>query len=127
MWIVFENGGRLPDLIASRNCLPTFVLTIARRVRVGEVFARPPQQSDYASLWGGSSQGRPPPVLEGKKRPRPKPRLRWDRRVLRQVESLVKYVARSRAAKCNGPIDRRYYRRIAEESLLRGNLASAVN
>jgi hypothetical protein len=118
-----------PDEVRSRvelcNSLPTYVLTIAKRVRAAEIFSRPPQQSDYASLWSGSSHGRPPPVLEGRERPRPKLRLRWHRRVLRPVESLVKYVAAGRAPKCNGPFDRPCYRRISEESLLRGNLASA--
>jgi len=120
-----------PDEVRARvelcNSLPTYVLTIAKRVRGGEIFARPPQQSDYASLWTGSSHGRPPPVLEGRERTKPKRKVRWHRRILRPVESLVKYVTRIGGPKCNGPFDRPYYRRITEESLLRGNLASAEN
>jgi hypothetical protein len=123
-WYVISDPDEVRSRVELCNSLPTYVLTIAQRVRACEIFARPPQQSDYASLWGGSSRGRPPPVLEGKERPRPKPRMRWDRRVLRPVESLVKHLAGNRARQCSGPFDRPYYRRISEESLLRGNVAS---
>jgi len=47
---------RDPDALGWRvelsNRRPTYLVTIARRIGDGPVFAEPPQQSDYQRLWG---------------------------------------------------------------------------
>src|SRR5262249_49243049 len=109
-----------PDQVRSRvelcNSMPTYVLTIAKRIRLAEVLARAPQQSDYAALWDRTAQGRSPPKLTGSE---PKPeKLKWHRHLLRPVERSLKLLAGGRASPSKSPFSKPYYRPVREEALL---------
>jgi hypothetical protein len=104
-----EVGGRV-ELCNSR---PTYILTLARKVAHADIFASIPQQSDYVSAWNMSA-GRALPVWRrhGGLRTRvPRP----VKRLLKGVFILPKMGFR-----------RKYYRRIDEAALLRGELRSSA-
>jgi len=51
------------------NTRPVYLLVHARRESVGEIFANPPQQSDYAVQWRVGQPGAPKPVAPWKNYP----------------------------------------------------------
>ena len=46
-----EKVGRRVELC---NASPTYILTIAKRTAIKDVFAKPPQQSDYVAAWNAT-------------------------------------------------------------------------
>jgi hypothetical protein len=117
-----EPGGawyaaRDPDQVRGRvqlcNRRATYMMTIARRVSAVEIFARPPQQSDYVAAWSGpapaASNGSPIAALVRRTLP---PRVL--RAVLRSVRRARGALAPSFHPAC--------YRRISEEALLAGKI-----
>lgn len=111
-----------PDDVRMRvelcNACPTYILTIAKRIAIKPVFARPPQQSDYVPQWGQMSGALGP----GHSRyfaPSPA----WWRFVPARVKSM-KYLLQ-RMLKKDGiarGFNRSHYRRVNEGALLRAKL-----
>jgi hypothetical protein len=121
-----------PDDVGARvelcNSRPTYILTIAQRIARTEVFALPPQQSDYAAQWRGAVEPTPATACGGAINPSPpdarpprrrRPRLAAITRALKQVPQAV--VGRD-SSSSQRAFERPYYRRIAEDALLRGDL-----
>ena len=50
-WYVVSDPDHMQERVLLINRLPTFILTIAKRVANVPVFERAPQQSDYVSIW----------------------------------------------------------------------------
>jgi len=132
-----------PDEIRSRvelcNDQPPYILTIARRIAKTEIFARPPQQSDYVALWDRTLN---PPA------PTPTPQqsaasatngnghtaaATWRsylpgplKRSIKSVASVARQLRGEDDTKIKRGFDGCGYRRIAEDDLLRGKLLAAV-
>ncbi|MCS1408850.1 MAG: hypothetical protein M2R45_02027 [Verrucomicrobia subdivision 3 bacterium] len=56
-WYLVADPAEVRSRVELRNALPTYIMAIAERVREVEIFANPPQQSDYVALWDASSGG----------------------------------------------------------------------
>jgi hypothetical protein len=107
-----------PEVVRARvelsNSWSTYILTIARRESVKEIFSTPPQQSDYSSLWEGEedAESRERRLNTPYKLP-----MTWSRRyVPHPVRRMMKGIVRP-------PYLARSYRRIAEDDVLRGRWA----
>ncbi len=115
-WYLTADPAKVRSRVELRNSLPTYIMALAQRVAETEVFALPPQQSDYAALWEARSQGKDEkPVALSSAAWR-----RWVpaslRRVWRQIQSRGFFVRRRKEF---NPL---HYRRIAERDLLQGRL-----
>jgi hypothetical protein len=125
-WYVVADPDELRARVQLCNSAPTYILTIAKRVARAQIFATPPQQSDYVAVWNdgpkawavsGSRAGSQPPRGRGAppvlalKRLVPTP----IKRSMRQAGSRL-----TRQPHSNG-FDQACYRPISEDSLLRGN------
>jgi SAM-dependent methyltransferase len=77
-----------PDTVKQRvefiNDRPTYILVQARRLAEKEVFRKPPQQSDYVSVWSAEN-GAPVPVA---------PPLQWLRRFVSKFETALPVATR---------------------------------
>jgi hypothetical protein len=125
-WIVPD-----PDQVHSRvelcNSAPTYILTVAKRVALADIFARPPQQSDYVTAWERFTNTRPPASNPGGTVPCSRPAggpTEWWRNAVAPFKSALKSVLQrlSLLRPIQGAISRSYYRRIREDNLLRGKL-----
>jgi hypothetical protein len=125
-----------PDKVRSRvelcNSSPTYLLTVARRTAVAEIFASPPQQSDYVALWQMGSEAKAVPDerpgettpdwrmvehLSGWRHYLPPP-------VKRRLKRLFQHIGLMDASPTfERGLERGYYRLIKEEELLRGRWA----
>lgn len=115
-WYLTADPAEVRSRVELRNSLPTYIMALAQRVGKAEVFALPPQQSDYKALWEARSQGKDekPVALSS---------AAWRRwvpaslcRAWRQIRSRGFFVRRWKEF---NPL---HYRRIAERDLLRGRL-----
>jgi hypothetical protein len=122
-----------PDLVRSRvelcNSSPTYVLTVARRVEITEIFASPPQQSDYVALWGmASGSSAAPDAPPGETTPdwrMVKQLSGWRHQLPAPVKRTLKKMLERLRLIDAGPtfqrgLKRGYYRLVKEEDLLRG-------
>jgi len=114
------------------NSVPTYILTVAKRITDTQVFAIPPQQSDYVTLWNtppteprlisdSSSPTNLPSTLPGWRRLVPNTVKRIGRGALRRLlpaPPKPRYEPQGFARPC--------YRRVDENDLLRGNLHGNV-
>ena len=109
------------------NSVPTYILTIAKRIEAKEIFAQPPQQSDYVKAWGSDQiDGSSPPALVV-----PQSHKLHYLRAIANVARAVKrrlygmgrqlFLAFGRKAGGRGAPG---YTRIAEDDLLRGRIFS---
>ena len=53
VWYRVSDPAEVGWRVELHNCRPTYILTIAKRIATTEIFANPPLQSDYVSLWSG--------------------------------------------------------------------------
>ena len=93
------------------NGVPTYLLTIAKRVANVRVFEQPPQQNHYVSLWETGPLARP----NGQ-------RVTWRHRVPASVKRAVRAVIGNR----NHFMPEGAYRRITEDEVLRGEFSGHV-
>src|SRR5262249_11842923 len=56
-WYLVSDPEEMQARVELCNSVPTYIMTIAKRVALAEIFAQPPQQSDYAAIWRRFSQG----------------------------------------------------------------------
>jgi hypothetical protein len=106
------------------NRVPTYLLTIAQRVAPAEIFAKPPQQSDYASKWAGDVQQAPvskstgtfPYIPSGLRQLVPQPVKRFARKAFSYPPPGPFFVGPASFS------DTTCYRRIEEDDLLRGRI-----
>ncbi len=116
-WYLVADPAEVRSRVELRNALPTYIMALARRVRETEVFAVPPQQSDYAVLWkAGAGEG----VSDGLQVSSAAGWRRWVpagvRGMLRRFRLRGFFVRRRRE------FNPAHYRRIREGDLLRGRL-----
>ena len=52
-WYLVRDPKDIGHRVELCNSVPTYILTIAKRINVTEIFAEMPQQSDYVAEWGG--------------------------------------------------------------------------
>ena len=95
------------------NSVPTYILTIARKVKEVEILAQPPQQSDYVSLWNRDSHAATPGERLRQLIPQPL------KRVVKRVRPVLQ-LFRGTAFK------RPYYKRVREDDLLLGRLNPGI-
>jgi hypothetical protein len=110
-WCVANDPDQIRQRVELVNDTPTYILTIAKRRAEVEIFKIPPQQSDYVALWGRSMGSWRRAVPQTIKHP---------------ITSLVRHVSARDPAVGYADFERGFnpksYRRIPEESLLRGRL-----
>jgi len=112
-WYIVADPEQVRTRVELCNSAPTYILTIARRMTIKEIFADPPQQSDYIPLWNGDAVAASPqsvPRPAGLKRLVPVPVKRTLRRFLKRPAPPPRWPG----------FDRPYYRRIDEDDLLHG-------
>ncbi len=122
-WYVVRDPDVVQSRVELRNELPTYLLTIAQRVSRKNILATPPQQSDYVALWNDHAVAEP--ASSDRRRGSSRAGAHRGRSLARTISklrnSLTKRLFRRDVA-ANPPLGfrRPYYRRIAEEALLRG-------
>lgn len=119
-WYLTADPAEARSRVELRNSLPTYIMALAQRASEAEVFAVPPQQSDYEALWKACSQGK-----DGN--PAASSSADWRcwvpafvRRAWRQIRSRGFFVRRRKEF---NPL---HYREIAERDLLQGRLNGKV-
>lgn len=122
-WYVVRDPDVVHSRVELRNELPTYLLTIAQRVSKKEILATPPQQSDYVALWNHHAVV--DPARSDRAREAGVPGASRGRGLARTVSKLRNSVSKRlfrRDVAANPPsgFRRPYYRRIAEDALLRG-------
>jgi len=103
-WHVVSDPAKLRARVELCNAHPTYVMTIARRTAIADIFATPPQQSDYVAEWGGGGNATPPP-------PRATSRTPLIARVLRRLR---------RVALGTPAFNPRHYRKVSENQVWLG-------
>jgi hypothetical protein len=122
-WFVVSDPEAVHSRVELCNSRPVYILTVAKRVRITEIFAVPPQQSDYVALWDlhRSPTAQLPGGPSGSRRHTGAPG--WRRYIPGPVKSLKRAFQRvSRLDGVHRGFNRPYYRRISERALLRGEL-----
>ncbi len=120
-WYLAVDPDKVQRRVELCNSRPTYILTIARRVAIADIFEPPPQQSDYVTLWNSIAETDQQTV-------RPPEPARHPRGLRRFLPRPVKRVLRSvvegfRRLKKVPAFDPACYRRIEESALLRGQFA----
>ena len=113
-WYIAPDPEQVRMRVELCNSWPTYILTLARRVAIAEIFAQSPQQSDYVAMWKGEGDAHPP-------RPQRSARLRrfLPISVKRAVRDLLEPLGVFE--KTQG-FYQPYYRRVSESYLLLGKL-----
>lgn len=113
-WYIVRDPEQVRRRVELCNRRPTYILTIARRVAVVDIFSSPPQQSDYVAAWRRSAENRPRAAQHpaGVRRYIPRPVQRALHSALKRLRVFDQHPAFHQAC----------YRRIDEDSLLRGKL-----
>ena len=118
-WYVARDPREIRRRVELVNHRPTFIVTLAKRLARADIFASPPQQSDYAVAWkqgDGDDPGAAPQA--------PAPRAGGLRRLVpRPVKDALKGVGRAVRGPAAAPeFDPACYDRVEEADLLRGRL-----
>ncbi|WP_024513196.1 hypothetical protein [Bradyrhizobium sp. ARR65] len=99
-----------PDLAGTRvqmvNNRPTYICTIAQRTHVADIFARPPQQSDYAKTWSATL----------------KQQSVRKNLIKRMIPASIKDRFRKVQFVCGPTYDPRFFTRVADQDLTSGRL-----
>jgi hypothetical protein len=113
-WYIAPDPEQVRMRVDLCNSWPTYILTLARRVAIAEIFAQSPQQSDYVAMWKGEADAHPP-------HPQRSARLRRfiPISVKRAVRDLLEPLGVFE--KTQG-FYQPYYRRVSERDLLLGKL-----
>lgn len=122
-------GGRNPDLrgkfhiardpdalgwrVELSNRRPTYIITIAKRVSVGPIFADPPQQSDYQRLWDTGDGVRDGAVEAGLK--------------TRAIAAIRKLVPAHVERALRAPLSNKAYASLTDEQVMRGQFNSVAD
>jgi hypothetical protein len=117
-WFAVRDPDEIRNRVELRNHRPTYMAVIAQRTAVTEIFARPPQQSDYAAAWSNLAEGEKAAPWRPKIAPRLGGLRRWIPRPLKVAISSAR-----QAVLALHPAFRfksAGYRRILEAPFLRG-------
>lgn len=127
-WYVVSDPDQVHQRVELCNSVPTYILTIAKRIAQRDIFSPPPFQSDYSAIWNRAS---PPQSQSSSNVNRVSVKAVQKSRLRRYLQEPVKrplkvIYHRALAVKAaftgTSPFDRSYYRRISERRLLRGML-----
>lgn len=127
-WYAVADPDEIKSRVELRNNVPTYILTVARRVSRAEIFAKPPIQSDYVGLWERSEQSRSKaPQSPAPRRARSKAGVRDSKAWQRFLPSAVKRALQKLTIIKPDPPEKgtfqdSCYQRISEEALLGGEL-----
>lgn len=129
-WYTVTDPDRTHSRVELCNAVQTYILTVAQRVAAAEIFATPPQQSDYVALWKASPEkpfepGADPvrPSLLSQASVAAKQSLgHLPPRLKKALRAAWTPLPRRRARPTQGFV-LPYYRQITEEQLLRGELS----
>jgi hypothetical protein len=126
-WYVVVDPDHVRRRVELSNKNPTYILTIARRIAIADIFSKWPQQSDYSAIWHRHTE-----VADGEaphgttKKSRDVPRSGFIAEVRRMIPRPVKRWLRSTAERFRNPFrspfDPQCYVPIPEADLLRGRL-----
>ena len=125
-WYVVQDPNDVGHRIELCNAVPTYILTIAKRIEAKEIFAKAPQQSDYAKAWGNDPMDGTNPAAHDAPKPDKALYLRAGLKLARAVKRRLYKMGRHFLAfgrKGSRPGRRGYYR-IDEDDLLHGRLFS---
>jgi len=128
-WYVVSDPDKIRQRVELCNDQPTYVLTIAKRISNVEIFHRPPQQSDYVTLWEQTLNRQQAAIPAGAGARS----TTWKRHVPQPLKRAIKSIARPFVAygdrgaaaghhQFKRGFDPAAYRRIDEDALLRGQL-----
>jgi hypothetical protein len=121
-WYLVRDPDEVRGRVELCNNVPTYILTIAKRISVTNVFTSPPQQSDYVARWDKASTGQvKPPLSSSPASIVPPPHQGIRRFIPRPVKRLL----RAGIDRLRGwpTFDPTHYTRIPDENLIRGKLA----
>ncbi len=104
-WYIVSDPEKMRQRVELVNSKPTYISVIAKRIAEVEIFKVPPQQSDYVSMWDQSAKN----AAAGRS---------WKSCIPKPLKKSIK---RMRKAVFESDFDPRFYRRIDDESVLRGN------
>ena len=123
-----HQGGRDPDIrgkfhiardpealgwrVELINRLPTYIITIAKRISDGPIFADPPQQSDYQRLWDTGDGVRDGAVETGLKK--------------RAIAAIRKLVPAHVERTLRAPLTNKAYVALTDEQVMRGQFNSVA-
>lgn len=123
-WYLVSDPDQIRRRVELCNSQPTYILTIARRIASVPVFQRPPQQSDYVSLWDRTlNPAQPVPATSDHAVP-----ATWKRFVPEGVKQVIRYgLGRLAARASQSPVrgfPKTSYQRITQDDLLYGRLGN---
>lgn len=107
-WYAVSDPDEVHSRVQLRNYVPTYILTIAKRIARAAIFDPPPLQSDYVVHWDGTQ------TLQ-------QPAVGWRRHLPVSIRQRLKAVLKHVPILADG-FKKPYYRRISEDALLRGKL-----
>ena len=124
-WYAVADPDKIKQRVEFCNSFSTYILTIARRVTDTEIFAQPPQQSDYIVAWGRHTRAKTEAASDSRGLDSHIGRRRsWrsyvPKRIKRSLRSLQRML--QPVPPVPGPFDRPYFKCIREDDLLRGRL-----
>jgi hypothetical protein len=108
-WYLVADPEKVGERVQLCNSHPTYILTIARRIAIKDIFAKPPQQSDYVVQWSSTA-------------PAATPRQPGKRSPIRRLLGRIKRSAASVLKRSPPVYDPRHYRPLDEEQVWRGDL-----
>ena len=114
-WYAVRDPEQVRRRVELCNRRPTYIFTIARRVREAEIFARTPQQSDYVAAWDGAG------AATGAGAPVNGQRLKAALR--RSLPPVVMGALRRARRMVTLTFDPACYRRVREDELIAGKLS----
>jgi hypothetical protein len=117
-WFAVTDPAIVRDRVTLVNSSPTYILTIARRESISQIFDPPPQQSDYVATWAGAglSTNPSPPA------PLPPPPLTIKRFIPNAAKRFIKRVI----GRVDGPYyNPTHFRKLSPSDVLHGRFGGS--
>jgi hypothetical protein len=113
-WYAVQDPKEVKERVELCNGVSTYIMTIAKRISTVEIFAKPPQQSDFVLAWTGQTKAKTPPsrLQRFRRKYIPTP--------IRRFPKLVWDLFRAPFRRPRAPFDRPYYRRVPDAEVLSG-------
>jgi hypothetical protein len=123
-WFLVKDPDEVQERVILCNSNPTYILTIAQKVKQEDVFRNPPLQSDYVGVWAGAGQQlkKVPEFAAHGSRKTP---LGVFRSCVSSAANRVRRILAplDNSANKDTPFGRSYYRPVSEKDLLKGHFA----
>jgi hypothetical protein len=110
-WYLTKDPVECRSRVELINNMPTYICTISERISSSDIFAKPPQQSDYVVEWQSPRDGTAKRLKSLRER------------VPRSIETIARWV-RARGRGTTVPFDKPYYKPISANDVIAGNLGS---